>query len=137
MTFVFISCASDDSHYVGPITQILDKWGISYWAPPSQRESESRALSEEMNQALEKATIFLRLCTNATPRSYWMTLEQTAFLSLQADDFRINHAEKRKLINIVCDEHYHFEPFDYADTIITTYNATPDKWQKELQEKLL
>ena len=130
---IFISYAQEDMARIGVITYALDSWNLKYWVPP--RQDANATQTNQVQQILTETDAFLRICTPATPRSYWMTLEQTAFLSFQSEDFRKGGPQLRKLINIVLDGTYQKKPFDYADPIIDA--SSGERWRNELHDVLL
>ena len=73
----------------------------------------------------------MRICTGNTPHSYWMTMEQTAFHIAQGEEYRQSGQVRRRMVNLVLDEKYRRQPFDYADPII---DATDRKhpWPQQL-----
>ena len=130
MIKVFVSFAQEDGQNIAPICQAMSAWQVTYWAPVRD------PLNAEQNAAIQKgatqADIFLRICTTNTPRSYWMTFEQTAFLASLADEYRQTGRRDRKLINLILDKQYQRLPFDYADPMIDATNLRDTAWQKDL-----
>lgn len=131
---VFVSYAQEDAQRLAAITQALTTWQATYWLPP--RSETSATQNTQIQQALTQTDVFLRICTTATPRSYWMTFEQTAFLSMQAEEYRQSRQIKRKLINLVLDKNYQREPFDYADPIVEAVDLDDVAWQSALHAAL-
>lgn len=131
---VFISYAQEDTKHTSAISQLLTSWNVISWAPP--RANMNQQLSAQIQQALTQSDIFLRVCTSATLRSYWMNFEQTAFLSLQSDEYRRSQRIAKKLINIIFDKDYHRLPFDYADPTIDASDPNSDVWQETLHAML-
>ena len=70
------------------------------------------------------------------PGHFWMTFEQTAFLAMQAEEYRQAQQNKRKLINVVLDANYQREPFGYADPSIVATDLADAAWQTELHAAL-
>jgi hypothetical protein len=85
-----------------------------------------------IQQGLAQSDIFLRMCTAYTPRSYWMTFEQTAFLAVQAEEYRQSGKVAHKLINVILDKQYQRLPFDYADPMVDATGTRDTDWQKAL-----
>ena len=127
---VFISYAQEDTQRIVPICQALTSWQVSFWAPP--RTDVNTEQNAQIQQSLTQTDILLRICSPATPRSYWMTFEQTAFLSLQAAQYRQQQQVAQKLINLILDASYQREPFDYADPIIDATSLNDNTWQTAL-----
>src|SRR5258706_9875127 len=65
-------------------------------------------------RALSECSLLLRICTPAANRSYSMSLEAGAFLSLQPDDHRAGQVGRLTLVNLILDPAYRREPFDSA-----------------------
>ncbi len=131
---VFISYDQADAGRVTSISQLLTAWGVPNWMPP--RENISAAQHTQIQAALAQADTLLRVCTAATPQSYWMTLEQAAYLSILADEFRVRQQLARKLINVRLDKSYRLQPFDYADPIIDASDPQGSPWQADLHRAL-
>ena len=83
---VFVSFAQEDLQNITPVCQTLDAWQVTYWAPV--RDPANPEQNAAIERGMGQADIFLRICTANTPRSYWMTMEQTAFHNAQAEEFR-------------------------------------------------
>jgi TIR domain len=127
---VFVSYAQEDAQRIAPICQALAAWQLTYWAPAHNTMNAEQ--NTAIQQGLAQADIFLRMCTTYTPRSYWMTFEQTAFLSVQAEEYRQSGQIARKLINVILDKQYQRLPFDYADPMIDATEMRDAVWQKAL-----
>jgi hypothetical protein len=106
---VFVSFAQEDLQKITPVCQSLDAG---------------------------QADIFLRICTANTPRSYWMTMEQTAFHAVEAEEYRQMGHLNRKVINLILDKQYQRLPFDYADPIIDATDLQDMAWRKALYTAL-
>jgi hypothetical protein len=87
----------------------LDAWQVTYWAPV--RDLANSDQNAAIERGLRQADIFLRICTANTPRSYWMTMEQTAFHSAQAEEYRQTGHLSHKVINLIMDKQYQRLPF--------------------------
>jgi hypothetical protein len=133
---VFISYADEDAQRIAPICQALTAWGVAFWAPP--RGTMSAALNEQIQRALIQiqSDVFVRICTSAASRSYWMTFEQTALLALEAEAYRQNGRRTRKLINIILDKTYQREPFEYADPVVDATDVQASVWRDALRAVL-
>src|SRR5262249_55566431 len=132
---VYVSHAREDVARCQPLVVLFASWGVGYWfeelvsAAPDQ-------LSGQAQMALAQSAVFLRICTPAIARSYWMDLELGAFLSLQADDQRLGRGGLRTLVNLILDPGYVPQPFDYAGTLIDAAHKPQPVWIKELREAL-
>src|SRR5215813_85375 len=102
---IFISQAPEDANLVTPLRQILTAWQLPY-AENGLIRGSSKVRAPDVQGYLAAATVFLRICTAAAPRSYWMGLERNAFLSLQSEDFRAGQPANRLLINLILDKGY-------------------------------
>jgi hypothetical protein len=131
---VFVSFAEEDAAAIPLISTALSAWQLTYWAP--LREPTNPEQDAAIQRGLTQADIFLRICTGNTPRSYWMTMEQTAFLVAQAEEYRQSGQLHRRLINLVIDEQYRRQPFDYADPTIDATNFNDSIWQEQLYTAL-
>src|SRR5262249_33508090 len=86
---IFVSCVSPNDPRVALLLGALRAWGLSYATSAQQSPTgELGNLSEMTQQAIAMCDVFLRVCTQATKRSYWMSLEAGAFLGVQSDDHR-------------------------------------------------
>jgi hypothetical protein len=129
MVLVFVSFAEEDAPRIAPVIAALSAWQTTYWAPvrdPYQPENDAA-----IQRGLTQADIFLRICTGNTPRSYWMTMEQTAFHIAQGEEYKQSGQLRRRLVNLVIDEKYRRRPFDYADPIIDATDRN-HPWQQQL-----
>jgi outer membrane protein assembly factor BamB len=132
---VFISHAQEDAARCAPLLAALDAWGVEYiFEGPGK--SNDLQLSERAQEAISSAPVFLRVCTNAIKRSYWMSLEAGAFLGLQSDDHRQGRGEARTLVNLILDRDYTLEPFDRAGALIDATREQTSAWVNRLREAL-
>jgi len=134
MLKVFVSFAQEDAQAILPVSQALSAWQLTFWAPV--RDPNDTEQNATIQKGASQADIFLRICTANTPRSYWMTFEQTAFLVSLADEYRQTGRFARKLINIILDKQYHRLPFDYADPLIDATDVRETAWQKALYDAI-
>lgn len=132
---VFISHADEDIQRCAPLLRALDAWQVSYYFDALDRRA-SQSLSLETQQALVECEILLRICTRSTARSYWMSIEVGAFLSLQADDHKANQPERRKMVNLILDPQFKPEPFDISATAVDATNARWPGWVNDLRRAL-
>ncbi|HEV2457329.1 MAG TPA: TIR domain-containing protein [Ktedonobacterales bacterium] len=114
---VFISHAHDDNDRCAPLLAALDAWGVDYWFDTRRMEAGDD-LSHAIQRAIAERDLFLRICTPAAQRSYWVRLETGAFRGLQARQHRAGGDTTRVLINLILDPAYEPEPFDYAHIFI-------------------
>jgi outer membrane protein assembly factor BamB len=132
---VFISHSQEDAARCAPLLAALDAWGITY-VFEGQHKGDDLQLSDRTQAAISDASVFLRICTNAIKRSYWMSLESGAFLGLQSDDHRQGRGEARTLINLILDRDYTVEPFDRSGIVIDATKEQPGVWVNRLREAL-
>src|SRR5262245_29642013 len=97
---VFISHSQEDAARCAPLLAALDAWGVEYVFEGARKNDDLR-LSERTQASISECPVFLRICTNAIRRSYWMSLEAGAFLGLQSDDHRQGRGDARTLVNLV------------------------------------
>ncbi|WIG59313.1 MAG: hypothetical protein OJF49_002060 [Ktedonobacterales bacterium] len=132
---VFISHAHDDNDRCAPLLAALDAWGVDYWFDTNRLEAGDD-LSHAIQRAIAERDIFLRICTPAAQRSYWMRLEAGAFRGLQASEHSANGETYRVLINLILDPAYQPEPFDYAHLFIDTASKPRRIWLDDLRRAL-
>ena len=132
---VFISHAHDDNARCAPVLAALDAWGVDYWFDTRRLEAGDD-LSQTIQRAIASRDIFLRICTPAAQRSYWVKLETGAFRGLQARQHRAGGTAERVLINLILDSGYEPEPFDYAHLFIDASARPRQEWLEELRRAL-
>lgn len=132
---VFISHAHDDNARCAPLLAALDAWGVDYWFDMRRLEGGDD-LSQTIQRAVAARDIFLRICTPAAQRSYWVKLETGAFRGLQARQHRAGGEPARVLINLILDAGYEPEPFDYAHLFIDASARPQREWLDELRRAL-
>lgn len=131
---VFISHAHDDNARCAPLLAALDAWNVDYWFD-TQQLGPGDDLSQGIQHAIAERDIFIRICTPAAKRSYWMKLETGAFRGLQARAHRTGD-DTRVLINLILDASYEPEPFDYAHIFVDATNKAQRAWLDELRRAL-
>jgi hypothetical protein len=132
---VFISHAHDDNERCAPLLAALDAWGVDYWFDARRMEAGDD-LSHAIQRAIAERDLFLRICTPAAQRSYWVRLETGAFRGLQARQHRAGGDAIRVLINLILDPAYEPEPFDYAHIFIDATSKPRRAWLDELRRAL-
>ncbi len=132
---VYISHADEDIQRCAPILRTLESWQVSYHFDALDRRS-GQTLSQESQQALADCAVLLRVCTRFTDRSYWMSIEAGALLSLQADDYRAGQPERHKIVNLILDSAYVPAPFDISSTVIDATNTRWPGWVNDLRRAL-
>lgn len=135
---VFISHAHDDNARCAPLLAALDAWRVDYWFDTRRLEAGDD-LSQTIQRAIAARDIFLRICTPAAQRSYWVKLETGAFRGLQARQHStgsVGGAAARVLINLILDAGYEPEPFDYAHLFIDASARPQREWLDELRRAL-
>jgi outer membrane protein assembly factor BamB len=131
---VFISHAREDIARAASLVKWLSAWGVDYWLEAQAQESGQ--LAQNTQAALAESGVFLRICTPAANRSYWMSLELGAFLSLQADEQRRGVANRRLLVSLILDPDYQRQPFDHSNPIIDATTKPQTEWLSELRALL-
>lgn len=131
---VFISHAHDDNTRCAPLLAALDAWNVDYWFD-TQQLGPGDDLSQGIQRAIAERDIFIRICTSAAQRSYWVKLETGAFRGLQARAHRLGD-DTRVLINLILDAGYKPEPFDYAHLFVDATNKPQRAWLDELRRAL-
>src|SRR5487761_2375958 len=124
---VFISHTDEDIERCGALLRTLDAWNIPYYFDAVDRRA-SHGLSTETQQTLVESDIMLRVCTRDTNRSYWMSIEVGALLSLQADDHRAGALGRHRLVNLTLDSGYRPEPFDVTATVVDGTRPNDAAW---------
>ncbi len=132
---VFISHAHDDNERCAPLLAALDAWGVDYWFDTQQMGAGDN-LSLTIQRAIADRDIFLRICTPAAQRSYWVQMETGAFRGLQAKQHRAGGAPTLTFINLILDAAYEPEPFDYAHVFIDATSKPQRTWLDELRRAL-
>ncbi len=132
---VFVSHSHDDNERCAPLLTALDAWGVDYFFD-TQGLAAGQQLNERIQRELGARDIMLRICTAATQRSFWMSLEGTAFRGLQANDQRQGHSARRVLINLILDGDYTREPFDAATLFIDAASRPRGVWLGDLARGL-
>ncbi|MGZ6321702.1 MAG: right-handed parallel beta-helix repeat-containing protein [Ktedonobacterales bacterium] len=131
---VFISHAHDDNTRCAPLLAALDAWDVDYWFD-TQQLGPGDDLSHGIQRAIAERDIFIRICTPAAQRSYWVKLETGAFRGLQARAHRAGD-DTRVLINLILDAGYEPEPFDYAHIFVDATNKPQRAWLDDLRRAL-
>src|SRR5579885_802545 len=129
---VFISHAHDDNERCAPLLAALDAWGVDYWFDTQQMGAGDN-LSLTIQRAIADRDIFLRICTPAAQRSYWVQMETGAFRGLQAKQHRAGGAPTLTFINLILDAAYEPEPFDYAHVFIDATSKPQRTWLDDLR----
>lgn len=132
---VFVSHSHDDNERCAPLMTALDAWGVDYFFD-TQGLGAGQQLNERIQREISSRDILLRVCTAATQRSFWMSLEASAFRGLQASDHRQGQGDRRMLINLILDGDYSREPFDAATLFIDASNRPRPVWLADLARAL-
>jgi len=131
---VYISHTHEDEARCAPLLDLLDAWNVDYWF--DRQQGGGRELSTRAQRALSECSVLLRICTPAANRSYSMSLEAGAVLSLQADDHRAGQVGRRTLVNLILDPAYRREPFDSAAPVLDATDPARFSWINELRQGL-
>ncbi|HEX6798013.1 MAG TPA: PQQ-binding-like beta-propeller repeat protein [Ktedonobacterales bacterium] len=123
---VFISHDRDDTKACAPLLRALDAWGVTYYFDFAE-DVFGQQLSDRAQAELAESQVLLRVCTGATSRSYWMSIESGAFMGLLADDHRLGRGDRR-IISLILDPAYAREPFDVTTTVIDATDTAHPQW---------
>jgi outer membrane protein assembly factor BamB len=118
---VFISHTHEDNERCAPLLAALDAWGVDYWFDTEQL-APGQQLSDRLQAAVSERDIFLRICTSASSRSYWMSLELNAFRGLQFEEQRKTRKDGRLSINLILDPGYVPSLADRVDVVVDATN---------------
>src|SRR5262245_47573416 len=132
---VFICHAQEDNERCASLLTALESWGVRYFFETGSIAS-GQALAQRTQRAIVESPIFLRICSGEAQRSYWVTLETGALLSLKADEYRAGRADAHRLINLIIDRRYLREPFDTGTIVISTLDTPRERWVNELRAAL-
>ncbi len=131
---VYVSHAGDDEAICAPLLDLLDSWHVDYWF--DRQQGGGRQLSARAQKALSECHVLLRVCTRAANRSYSMSLDAGAFLSMQADDHRAGRDGLRTVVNLILDPEYRREPFDGTAPILEASDPAQFAWVNGLRAAL-
>lgn len=134
-TRVYVSHTDEDIVRCQPLLQALGVWQIPAYFDSTDRRS-AQNLAKESQQTLVECDILLRVCTRFTNRSYWMSIEAGAFLSLQADDQRAGQPNRHRIVNLVLDLRYVPEPFDVNAANVEADASAGSGWVNDLRRAL-
>jgi hypothetical protein len=132
---VFISHAHEDNDKCEPLITALDAWSVRYWFDRDQIRPGDH-LGDQIQRAIADSDIFLRICTPAAQKSYWVRLETAAFRGLQAEGYGTAEESARVIVNVILDSAYEREPFDYATVYIDAASQLQRTWLAELKSAL-
>ena len=132
---IFISHAHEDNTVCAPVVAALTGWGVDYWFD-MERMDAGQGLSQRIQKAIAEHDIFVRICTPAAKRSFWVEKETSAFLGLQAAEHAAGQGGKRVLINLILDAGYTLDPFDHATLFIDATSRSQHLWLAELRRAL-
>src|SRR5262249_34258431 len=132
---VFLSAPQEPDKRIAALRAALAAWGVDYFYEERGKDAGAQ-LSARVQQAISDSDIFLRVCTEATPRSYWMSLEAGAYLGLQSEAHRQGRAAPRRQVNLILSYDYVQEPFDRAGVLIDATQRTTLQWVNELRGAL-
>ncbi len=131
---VFISHCHEDNALCQPLLQTLSEWNVDYWFDTEQILAGTYFL-QLIEQELQTRDIFIRVCSEAAKKSYWVGLETGAFHCLLAADFAHGLIEKRRLINFIVDPEYVMEPFVAANLYVDARKPEAE-WRDMLRQSL-
>ena len=131
---IYVSHAGDDEAICAPLLDLLDSWHVDYWF--DRQQGGGRQLSARAQKALSECHVLLRVCTRAANRSYSMSLDAGAFLSMQADDHRAGRDGVRSVVNLILDPEYRREPFDGTAPVLDASDLATFAWVNGLRAAL-
>lgn len=123
---VFISHDREDAPRCAPLLRALDAWGVTYYFDYAE-DVFGQQLSDRVQAELAGSQVLLRVCTGATSRSFWMSIESGAFMGLLAEDHRLGRGG-RGIISLILDPAYVREPFDASTTVIDATDTAHPQW---------
>ncbi|MGH2517667.1 MAG: toll/interleukin-1 receptor domain-containing protein, partial [Ktedonobacterales bacterium] len=71
---LFISHTHEDNALCEPLLAALDAWQLDYWFDVAQLVP-GEMIPDRIQRAIPERDIFLRVCTPAAQRSFWMARE--------------------------------------------------------------
>jgi serine/threonine-protein kinase len=131
---VFTCYAREDAAVCAPLISALADWGVASWH--ADEPEHAGGITERAQAAISGCDLFLRVCTYHTPKSYWMSLETGAFLSIQAEERKSEQQTNRVLINLILDPDYQRMPFDASAVVIDAGHLPPPAWTRQLRTAL-
>lgn len=132
---VFICHAREDNERCASLLAALKSWGVLYFFE-AEGVVSGQTLAQRTQRAIIESPIFLRICSGEAQRSYWVSLETGAFLSLKADEYRAGRPDAHRLVNLIIDKRYLREPFDTGTVVISTVDTPREQWVNELRAAL-
>lgn len=123
---VFVSHDHEDTKACAPLLRTLDAWGVDYYFDYAE-DLFGQQISDRVQTALAQSQVFVRVCTRATARSYWMSIESGSFMGLLADDHRLGRSGRR-IVSLILDPAYAREPFDTSTTVIDATDTEHPQW---------
>lgn len=131
---VFVSHDREDAKRCAALLRALDAWGVSYYFDFAE-DVFGQQLSDRVQAEVAQSQVLLRVCTRATSRSYWMSIESGAFMGLIAEEQRAGHIQRR-IVSLILDLGYHREPFDVTTTVIDATDTAHPQWVNALRAAL-
>ncbi len=125
---VFVSHDHEDTKRCAPLLRTLDAWGVDYFFDYAE-DLFGQQLSDRVQAELAQSQVLIRVCTRATPRSYWMSIESGAFMGLLADEHRAGPGRsERRIVSLILDPAYQREPFDASSTVVDATDTEHPQW---------
>lgn len=131
---VFVSHDHEDTKRCAGLLRTLDAWGVSYYFDYAE-DLFGQQLSNRVQAELAQSQVFVRVCTRATSRSYWMSIENGAFMGLIADEQRSGRSG-RHIVSLILDAGYQREPFDVSTTVVDATDSAHPQWVNALRAAL-
>ncbi|HEV2238214.1 MAG TPA: toll/interleukin-1 receptor domain-containing protein, partial [Ktedonobacterales bacterium] len=132
---IFISHTHGDNERCVPLLAALDAWDVDYWFDVQQLDA-GQQLSQRLQQAIAERDIFIRVLTPATPQSFWMAQELSAFRGLQGDDAKAGQRGKRRVILLALTLDAPREQMGEGDLALDTASQPQAAWLKQLRDAI-
>jgi outer membrane protein assembly factor BamB len=130
---LFISHTHGDNERCLPLLAALDAWDVDYWFDVQQLDA-GQQLSERLQQAIAERDIFVCVLTPATPQSFWMAQELSAFRGLQAEDAKHGRGGWRRVIQLALTPDAPREAVPAGDLALDATNQPQAVWLRQLRD---
>jgi outer membrane protein assembly factor BamB len=130
---IFISHTHGDNERCLPLLAALDAWDVDYWFDVQQLDA-GQQLSERLQQAIAERDIFMRVLTPATPQSFWMAQELSAFRGLRAEDAKHGRTGRRRVIQLALTPDAPREAVQVGDLALDAATQSQAVWLRQLRD---
>jgi outer membrane protein assembly factor BamB len=128
---IFISHTHADNQRCDPLLAALDAWQADYWFDLTEL-SAGLVFGENITEAIRQRSIFLRVCTENTAGSAWMTREA----ELAHQFHPSGNGKQSAFINLILTPGYTPTAQDHGAIVIDTTHQTEVAWVRELRQTL-